>query len=719
MQTISGIIKDITFRNEESGFTVLRLCLLQSKQVMLCVGVMPSVEPGETISANGDYALHQKYGAQFSVESYEIIKPLTIEGISALLGSGLIANIGGVRAKAIIETFGLQTLDIIDSEPARLLEVRGIGRKMLASIVAAWTKRKHILDLMVFLRECAITIGMASKIYKAYGAHAQEKISQNPYCLIDDVWGVGFKKADAIAQKLGFSHDSYKRIRAGLSHVLSEASASGHTYLPQNELLDNASRILEVPEESVLFTLDNIVAEKILVREEDRIYLPQLHDAETWVAADLAARAAAGARVIVKYDKAHVDRWIETYSQSSGWCGDALQIEAVHGALSQGIFVLTGGPGTGKTTTLQVIVSFLREHSIPVVLCAPTGRAAQRMGSIAGIKASTLHRLLEFRPGAMGQQFNRDSKNPLDASVIIVDEVSMIDIKLMKSFLSAVRKSTSLLFVGDSNQLPSIGPGSVLADMIASSVIPHRNLSTVFRQAAKSRIVTAAHDIISGAVPVITNDKQSNLFFVNEEDPSHCAATIVDLVSKRLPSAYNLNAATDIQVLSPVHKGIVGTQNINLLLKQALNPSEIGVRRGDAVFSAGDKVMQIQNDYDRGVFNGDIGYVKSVVDGSGLIIDFDGQDVVYEQKDIDEIVHAYCISIHKSQGCEFKAVVIVAMTQHYIMLQRNLLYTAITRAKNLGVIIGSPRALSIAVSNNETKNRYSRLSERIVSASRA
>jgi len=720
MQTISGIIKDITFRNEESGFTVLRLCLLNSKQLMLCVGVMPSVEPGETVSANGEYALHPKYGAQFSVESYEIIKPLTLEGIGALLGSGLIANIGGVRAKAIIETFGLKTLDIIDCEPARLLEVRGIGQKMLASIVSAWNKRKHILDLMVFLRECAITVGMASKIYKAYGAHAQEKISQNPYCLIDDVWGVGFKKADAIAQKLGFSHDSYKRIRAGLSHVLSEASANGHTYLPQTELLANAAQILDVSQDSVLFTLDNVVTENVLIRDSDRIYLPVLHAAETWVAADIASRVGQGNTAIAKYDKTFVDRWVDAYSIRSGWHGDTLQIEALHGALSQGIFVLTGGPGTGKTTTLQVIVSFLREHSIPVVLCAPTGRAAQRMGSIAGLKASTLHRLLEFRPGGgmMGQRFNRDAKNPLDASVIIVDEVSMMDIKLMRSFLTAVRKSTSLLFVGDSNQLPSIGPGSVLADMIASFVVPHTHLCTVFRQAAQSRIVTAAHDIISGAVPVITNDKQSNLFFVNEEDPAHCAATIVDLVTKRLPFVYNLNAASDIQVLSPIHKGIVGTQNLNLLLKQALNPSSDGVRRGDVLFSAGDKVMQIQNDYDRGVFNGDIGCVKSVVDENGLIIEFDGEDVAYEQKDLDEIVHAYCISIHKSQGCEFRAVVIVAMTQHYIMLQRNLLYTAITRAKDLGVIIGSKRALSIAVANNETKNRYSRLKERIVSAAR-
>jgi exodeoxyribonuclease V alpha subunit len=720
MQTIQGIIKDITFRNEENGFTVLRMSADGSAKPVLCVGILPGVEPGESIKATGDVGVHPKFGAQFSVSSYEIVKPVTIEGIAALLGSGLIANIGDVRAKSIIDAFGLQTLDILDNEPGRLREVRGIGPKMLAGIEDAWKKRKHILDLMLFLSECAITINMASKIYKAYGESAKEKISQNPYCLIDDIWGVGFKKADAIAQKLGFTHDSFKRIRAGLSHVVAEAASDGHSYLPQNELVSHAAELLEVKEEMALFSLDYIVKEGILVRDEDRLYLPALHDAETFVANRLSQRARAAHPVVARYDKTYVDAWIDKYGKRTGWTGDAGQVAAVHGALSHGVFVLTGGPGTGKTTTLQVIVSFLREHSVPVALAAPTGRAAQRMGSIAGLKASTLHRLLEFRPGAGGFRFAKNADNPIDAAMVIVDEVSMMDLLLMKNFLAAVRPSTALLFVGDSNQLPSIGPGSVLFDVIASGIVPHIELTAVFRQAAQSRIVTAAHDIMHGAVPVLANDKKGNLFFVKEEDPQRCADTVVDLVTKRLPSAYGLDPAADIQVLSPIHKGIVGTQNLNLALKRALNPGDDGIRRGDVSFSAGDKVMQIRNNYDRGVFNGDIGYVKSIAEGgASLLVDFEGETAAYEQKDLDELVHAYCISIHKSQGCEFKAVVIVAMTQHYIMLQRTLLYTALTRARQLGVIVGSQRAVSIAVQNNETFHRYSRLRERIIKAAGA
>jgi exodeoxyribonuclease V alpha subunit len=718
MQTIQGIIKDITFRNDDNGFTVLRLTAAGGAvHPTLCVGVLPGVEPGESIKATGDYGTHPRYGAQFSVSSYEIVKPVTLEGIAALLGSGLIANIGSVRAKAIIDAFGLQTLDILDKEPRRLREVHGIGEKTLRGIVDAWNKRKHILDLMLFLSECAITVSMASKIYKAYGENAKEKISQNPYCLIDDIWGVGFIKADAIAQKLGYTHDSFKRIRAGLSHVVSEAASDGHTYLPQNELVSRAAELLEVKEDMVVFSLDHIVKEGALVRDEARLYLPVLYGAETFVANVLAGRARANSPVVVRYDRTYVDTWLDKYAKRAGWNGDGRQIAAVHGALSHGVFVLTGGPGTGKTTTLQVIVSFLREHSVIVALAAPTGRAAQRMGSIAGLKASTLHRLLEFRPGGEGYRFAKNADNPVDAAMVIVDEVSMMDLLLMKNFLAALRPSTALLFVGDSNQLPSIGAGSVLADMISSETVPHVELTTVFRQAAQSRIVTAAHDIMHGAVPVLANEKQGNLFFVKEEDPQRCADTVVDLVTKRLPAAYGLDPAVDIQVLSPIHKGIVGTQNLNLALKQALNPGDGGLRRGEVCFGAGDKVMQIRNDYDRGIFNGDIGYVKSVAaDGRSLLVDFDGETVAYEPKDLDELVHAYCISIHKSQGCEFKAVVIVAMTQHYIMLQRNLLYTALTRARHLGVIVGSQRALQIAVQNNDTFHRYSRLRERIVAA---
>ena len=716
MLTIEGTVQDITFRNEENGFTVLKLAVPGTAVPVLCVGPMPAVEPGESLKASGEWDLHEKFGKQFAVKSFTTVRPVTLAGIAALLGSGLIENIGPVRAKKIIDVFGLETLDILDKKPERLLKVRGIGKKTLEKIIGAWQRRSHIRGLMVFLQECAITVNMASKIYNAYGDSAKEKISQNPYCLIDDVWGVGFKKADAIAQKLGFEHDTYKRIRAGLSYVVSEAAADGHTYLPKTSLLTHAAEILEVPEDKALFSLDHIIKEGALVLDEDRIYLPHLYGAECAVAQMLSQRVSQKHPAIAKYDSRYIAAWLETYSKKTGWTADSRQIAAVHAALANGVSVLTGGPGTGKTTTLQVIVSFLREHSIVAALAAPTGRAAQRMGSIAGLRASTLHRLLEFRPGGSGYRFARDANNPVDADMIIVDEVSMMDVLLMKSFLSAVKKGTALLFVGDSNQLPSIGPGTVLSDMIASGKIPHVELTTVFRQAAQSSIVLAAHDIIAGRTPVISNDKDGNLFFISQEDPGLCCDEIISLVAQRLPSAYGLNARADIQVLSPIHKGILGTQNLNILLAQALNPNPRVIKRGDTAFGIGDKVMQVRNDYDRGVFNGDIGIVSDIVDDTDLVVDFGEEKSVYEPKHLDDLVPAYCISIHKSQGCEFPAVVIPVMTQHFIMLQRNLLYTAITRARRLCVLVGTQRALSIAVKNNETVERYSRLRERIVGA---
>ena len=713
MEQLQGIIKDITFRNEENGYTVLRLLPAPSDQPVICVGTMPAVEPGESLTVKGEWQLHPRFGRQFSVASYVTVRPVTPEGIAALLGSGLIANIGSVRAQKIIDVFGAATLDILDKEPRRLLEVRGIGEKTLEKILAAWRRRKHIGDLMLFLQECAITVNMASKIYKVYGENAKQTISQNPYCLIDDIWGVGFKKADAIAQKLGFGHDSFKRIRAGLTFVMQEAAADGHCYLPQTALVAAAASILEVKEEMALFSLDHILTDGALVRDEDRIYLPHLYAAEISVASALAQRAKRQNGAVANYNKAFVDSWLDSYARKTGWKGDEKQIEAVHACLKHGVCVLTGGPGTGKTTTLQVIVSFLREHFVPVALAAPTGRAAQRMGSIAGLSASTIHRLLEFRPGANGYRFERNQNHPLDAAMLIVDEVSMIDIMLMRCLLSALRDSTAVLFVGDANQLPSIGPGAVLSDMIGSKAIPHVELTTIFRQAAQSRIVVAAHDIIHGRVPSLSNEKQGNLFFIQEDDPERCSSTIVELVSRRLPARFGFDPRIDIQVITPIHNGVLGTRSLNIALKQALNPGSEALKRGDVSFGCGDRVMQIRNDYDRGVFNGDIGYVRAIEDETDVVVEFDSQRAVYEPKDLDELVHAYCISIHKSQGCEFKAVVIPVVTQHYIMLQRNLLYTAITRARELCVCVGTQRALAVAVQNTETVTRYSRLGERI------
>jgi len=713
METLTGIVTDITFRNEDNGFSVVRFKPDGQTETYICVGVLTTADRGQSLRLTGNWDQHKRFGRQFTVAHYEIVRPATLEGIESLLGSGLIRSIGAVRAKKIIDTFGLQTLDILDADPGRLAEVPGIGEKTLEKIREAWQRQRHIRDLMVFLQECSVSVNLAHKIYKTYGENAREYISRDPYCLIDGIWGVGFTKADAIAQKMGFEHDSFKRIRAGLMHLMQESHGNGHTYLPKMQLAKEAAKLLEVSESSALFTLDHCIKESQCIEEDGNIFLPWLFEAEKTVARLLAQRAISSNNVVAHFNPAAMDGWLAAYAGRTGWLADPKQLEAVKTFCTHSALLLTGGPGTGKTTTLQVIVSFFRENGITIALTAPTGKAAQRMGSIAGIKASTIHRLLEFRPGKDRYHFARTADNPIEASVVIVDEVSMIDIMLMKSLLCAIRPSAAVLFVGDANQLPSVGPGNVLADMIQSGRIPHIELTTIFRQAAQSRIVVAAHEIIHGTTPKFSNEKEGNCFFVHEEDPLRCLSTVIDLATKRLPNRYGLNPVSDIQILSPMHRGPLGTQNVNNEIQKILHPDGKKILRGDQCFTVGDRVMQVRNNYDLGVFNGDIGYVVDCVDDAELVVDYDGQQVRYERKDLDEVVHAYCISIHKSQGCEFKAVIIIMMTQHYILLQRNLLYTAITRAKQLCVIIGTEKAVSIAVRNNEAFHRYSRLSRRI------
>jgi exodeoxyribonuclease V alpha subunit len=715
MQTIKGTITDITFQNDDNGYTVLLLQEEGSPLSVTCVGTMPTVAPGETVVFHGDWETHRRFGRQFTVERYEIVKPTTLRGITALLGSGLIANIGPLRAQTIVERFKLDTLDVLEHEPKRLLEVRGIGLKTLEKITEAWQRQRHIRDLMLYLQEIGVSVNLATRIYKTYGPQAKEKVSSDPYALLDDVWGVGFVKADRIAQKMGFKHDSYKRVRAGIAYLLSDAANSaGHTCVATAELVEKAAALLGVETEIAVYSLDHAVTAGLLVRENDWVYLPAYYHAERMSAGYLRTRIAsvtgtdagpASHRVI--------GEWLDAYERRTHWRSDPVQREAILTALSKPTVLLTGGPGTGKTTILQVIVSFLREHHRVVALTAPTGRAAERMGSVAGIAAQTIHRLLEFKGGDQGFRFFRNEKRPIEADAVIVDECSMIDILLMRNLLAAIKPATSVLFVGDYNQLPSVGAGNVLADLIASRSIPHVHLTTIFRQASASRIVTAAHEIIAGTVPVFTNNETDNCFFITRDDPVECADTIVDLVSRRLPSRYGFDPIADIQVLSPMHKGPAGTQNITALLQQALAKSEKRICRGAVIFFLGDKVLQVRNNYDLGVFNGDIGIVTSVDTDAGLTVDFSGSTVHYDVRDLDELIPAYCMSVHKSQGCEFKAVVIPLLTQHYILLQRNLLYTALTRARQLCVLVGSPRALEIAVRNKQAARRISCLAERI------
>jgi len=468
----------------------------------------------------------------------------------------------------------------------------------------------------------------------------------------------------------------------------------------------------------VVFTLDHCAAGRNVILEEECVYLPLYYNAEVKVAAILGRRLRAGGCAAGRFDDAEFGAWLARHAHRTGWQADPAQADACRKALQNPVFILTGGPGTGKTTTLQVIVSFLREHKVTIALAAPTGRAAQRMGNVAGFQAQTLHRLLEYRPDGDGFVFGRNAANPLEAGVVIVDEVSMVDLLLMRSLLEALPDGAALILVGDSNQLPSVGAGNVLADLIASRAIVHVELTTIFRQAVRSRIVTAAHQIIRGDAPSFANGKDDNCFFLTVETPQECLDTVIDLVCTRLPARYGFHPVRDIQVLTPMHRGILGTQNINALLQARLNPAGDRMERGETVFAAGDKVMQARNNYDQGVFNGDIGYIDVIDEERRVRVDYEGKTVWYEPKDLEQIVHAYCISIHKSQGCEFRAAVIPVMTQHYIMLQRNLIYTALTRARELCVFAGTYRALRVAVDNPGSLYRFSRLARRLVSPSR-
>jgi len=670
------------------------------------------VRKGVSVTLDGNWTQHKKFGKQFSFESYEITRPTTLEGIIQFLESGLIKNIGPSRAQLIVDKFGLETITILDDDPDRLSEISGIGAKTLQKIKDSWAEQRHIRSLVLFLQDYDISATMAARIYKAYGSEAKKRISENPYALIDDVWGIGFIKADAIASKLGFETDSYKRIKAGLTFTLQEAASNGHTFLSSTDLENYSSELLKVSAEQVTYTLDHCAGQQIFIREESCVYLPYLYKAEKLTADDLSSRINNSHENPVAKPQ-EVEDFISFHQTKTGWRGAEQQLEAVRCAVKSKVFILTGGPGTGKTTVLQVIVALFKHLGLSVKLSAPTGRAAQRMGSISGIEARTIHRLLEFKPGGFDKyRFQKNEDNPIDADVIILDEVSMVDIQLMKSFLSAVKKSTTLVFVGDHNQLPSVGPGNILADMINCKLIPHVELTQVFRQSAQSRIVTAAHEIIRGEIPEFSNSANDNCFLIIEDDPQKCLDTIVDLVNRRLPSKYNLNPLIDIQALSPMHKGTLGTINLNAALQSVLNKNESKISAGQHTFILGDRVIQTRNNYDLGVFNGDIGIITAVANDSAAVT-FDKEPVVYEQKDFDQIIPAYCISIHKSQGSEFKAVIIPVSTQHYIMLQRNLIYTALTRARDLCILIGSRNALSIAVRNDKALTRNSRLSQRI------
>ena len=711
-EVLAGIVERVTYHNEESGFCVLRVKARGHRDLVTVVGHSAAIAAGEWITATGEWFNDRTHGLQFKARFLKTTPPTTAEGIEKYLSSGMIRGIGPVYAKKMVKAFGEQVFDIIEANPERLREIDGIGVVRAQRITAAWAEQKAVREIMVFLHSNGVGTARAVRIYKTYGADAIQVMTDNPYRLARDIRGIGFRTADAIAMKLGIEKTAMIRVRAGISYALTEAMDQGHCGLPVEELAPLAVELLDVPKELIQTALDLELAEGAVIADavgETRcIFLAGLYRSEQAIAERL--------RTLVR-DKlpwAWIDPdkalpWIE---QKTGLSLAPSQREAIRLALMAKLMVITGGPGVGKTTIVNSILRILAAKGVNLLLCAPTGRAAKRMTEATGFEAKTIHRLLEVDPKGGG--FKRNAENPLDCELLVIDETSMVDVPLMHALLKALPDSSALLIVGDIDQLPSVGPGQVLADIIQSEAIPVVRLTEVFRQAAESRIITAAHRINKGQMPDLARPEgDSDFYFVNAADPEAAVPLIVDLVKNRIPNRFGFDPIRDVQVLCPMNRGGVGARSLNIELQAALNPAkEQKVERFGWTFAPGDKVMQIENDYEKEVYNGDVGYIDAVdLDTGELIASFDGRPVTYGFGELDTLVPAYAATIHKSQGSEYPAVVIPVMTQHYAMLQRNLIYTGITRGKKLVVIVGQAKAVAIAVKNVSGRRRWTKLKE--------
>jgi exodeoxyribonuclease V alpha subunit len=817
MQKLRGVVERITYHNEENGYTVAKLLperapasgFSPGNRELTIVGNLPSLNVGESVELSGRWTVHGDYGRQFAVETLRTVLPATVAGIEKYLGSGLIKGVGPVTAKRIVKHFGLETLEIIEQTPARLIEVPGVGAKRVGLITAAWIEQRAIKEVMIFLQSHGVSTSLATKIYKAYGDDAITIVRDDPYRLARDIYGIGFLTADKIAQALGIPPDSPKRVAAGVAYALNRATDEGHVFLPVRELTEQAAALLDVPASQVgigivelwrddlvklaedaggaalapphggatpeetpqllaeggtLYAPDTLAAAHTILREEHAVYLTPLFYSETGVANRLARIAGAGESRLSAF-QANRFSWQSAFSATTRANGHELatqQRNAVQTALTRRLTILTGGPGTGKTTTVRTILQFCQQVGHRVMLAAPTGRAAKRLAETTGQEAKTIHRLLEFKPGE-GMAFKRNEEAPLDTDLLIVDEASMLDLVLTNHLLKAVAPGTHLLLVGDIDQLPSVGAGNVLKDVIAaientdrpahaaslderpqslddplapelqSSMFdldkgrrprPNPSLSraavvrleTIFRQAADSYIIRNAHRINQGLMPVIDNSAATDFFVFRTEDPQRAAELCVELVATRIPRRFGLTP-DEIQVLSPMHRGAVGVGALNESIQAALNPSNPGRaerRVGNRLYRVGDRVMQVRNNYDKDVYNGDIGVIRAIDSVAQTVeVAVEGRVVAYEFLELDELVHAFAISVHKSQGSEFPAVVIPVVTTHYMMLQRNLLYTAVTRARRLVVLVGQAKAINIAVGNNRVSQRFTGLDLRL------
>lgn len=706
MEFLRCVVERITYQNEENGFCVIKCKAKGFHELVTVVGSMPDVHVGSVLRIQGRWKVDGKHGRQFQAEKWEETLPATAYGMEKYLGSGLIRGVGPKFAKRIVAVFGQATLEVIETEPDRLAEVPGIGHKRIGQIKQSWQEQKEIKNIMIFLQNHDVSTAHAAKIYRTYGNDSIRIVKENPYRLADDIWGIGFKTADTIAGKLGIEKDRFMRLRSGILYTLNKLSEEGHCFALRNQLIDAAVKLLEVDFPELEITLDEMLRTSDVIMDEEAIYLPPFYFSETGCARRLLRLLTAQRAVALDTDE--VMRQIESEAQISY---DEVQKQAIRKAVDSKIMILTGGPGTGKTTTTLGIISAYQRAGCRIALAAPTGRSAKRMSEAAGMEAKTIHRLLEFKPA---EGYQRNEEKPLEADVLILDECSMIDIILMYNLLKAVPDHMTLILVGDTDQLPSVGAGNVLKDMIASGSIPVVRLTRIFRQAQNSRIILNAHRINEGKMPDLRGGRDSDFFFAAKDTNEEAAELLVKYCTVNLPRYYHVNAVRDIQVLTPMQRGICGAANLNQVLQEAVNPGRICLKRGGTEYRERDKVMQIRNDYDKEVFNGDIGFITKVdLEERELTVNFDGREVIYDATQLDELTLAYATTIHKAQGSEYPIVVMPFTMSHYAMLQRNLLYTGVTRAKKVFVLIGEKKALSYAIRNEITGARNTKLALRL------
>lgn len=715
---LEGILERITYHSEETGYTVIKLKVKGKKDLVPAIGCMANMNVGEKLLLKGNWVNHPKHGLQFKVESYESLLPATTVGLEKYLGSGLIKGIGPVTAKEMVKTFGTDIIKIIEEKPQRLREINNIGYKKVNLITTAWAEQKEIQNVMLFLQSHNVSTTYAVKIYKQYKNEAIQVVKDNPYRLAQDIWGIGFKTADKIAQNLGISFDSINRIEAGISYVLSQQTEQGHVYYPEELLIDSAMEMLEVAKSLILTALDNLVQRKILIREPmDKhlaYYLAPMYYAELGSCNRMKALLQTQQSCLLVDINEHI---VEQVAKKENIELSDEQKDAVIKAVTNKFLILTGGPGTGKTTTCNIIIKIFEFLGKNVKLASPTGRAAKRLNELTGRAAKTIHRMLEFDPKNMC--FKRDGNNPLEGEIFIIDEVSMLDILLTNSLLKAIPNHANVVLIGDIDQLPSVGAGCVLQDMINSSVVPVIRLTKIFRQAQASLIITNAHRINKGEFPLLCPPepkyKDCNAFFMEATEPENVLDIIIDLVSNRLPKKGYCK--DDIQILCPMNKGLIGTHNLNPTLQKVINPPDITkneINKGAKLLREGDRIIQLKNNYTHEVFNGDIGKIKFIhPEEQEMEIEYPEGIINYDFSELDEIDLAYALSVHKAQGSEYPVIIIPVTTSHYMMLQRNLLYTAVTRAKKLLIIVGTKKAIGIAIKNNRIRQRYSGLMNRL------